>query len=253
MLGWKPGYRYRSYMPLDLSKDKKLGVSFKKAETVVKDLGLISERPAVYLVIDRSGSMKRYFKDGTVQAFAERVLALSAHFDDDGVIPMVFFDDTARPAADIAVTGYSGIIDKLHKKAGWMGTTNYVAAMQAIVTLHSQKYPPGTPAFVVFQTDGGPDSKTATTEYLRQVAGLPFFWAFTGFGDEKDIPPGEGARFDYLRGLDTMTGRIVDNAGFFAAGGDPNAVPDEVLYANLMGEFPQWLAAARAAGIVARN
>jgi hypothetical protein len=44
--------------------------------------------------------------------------------------------------------------------------------------------------------------------------------------------------------------RAVDNAGFFHAGSDPMKVADGELYDRLVGEFPQWLAAARAAGIV---
>ena len=44
--------------------------------------------------------------------------------------------------------------------------------------------------------------------------------------------------------------RIVDNAGFFHAGSDPRRMSDRELYDRLLGEFPSWLAAARAQGIV---
>ena len=43
----------------------------------------------------------------------------------------------------------------------------------------------------------------------------------------------------------TSQKRVVDNAGFFAAGVALAAIPDDELYDQLMGEFPQWLAAAR--------
>lgn len=47
-----------------------------------------------------------------------------------------------------------------------------------------------------------------------------------------------------------MTGRLVDNCGFFAID-DLHAVTEEALYDRLMEEFPLWLKAARAANIIA--
>jgi hypothetical protein len=79
---------------------------------------------------------------------------------------------------------------------------------------------------------------------LCDAARLPIFWQFIGFGDDE---------FAYLRRLDDLpvpAKRVVDNAGFFPAGKDPRSVPDSVLYDCLMSEFPEWLAAARAARIV---
>lgn len=213
---------------------------YKSARVSLDKHRLSGERAAVYLVIDHSRSMSRYFKDGSVQALAERVLALAAHFDDDGTVPVIFFDTTARQPVDISVYDYSGSIDRIKATAGTMGSTDYAAAMRAVIALHKG---PG-PAFVVFQTDGAPNSKRETTEVLCDAARLPIFWQFIGFGDDE---------FAYLRRLDDLpvpAKRVVDNAGFFPAGKDPRSVPDGVLYDSLMAEFPQWLAAARAARIV---
>src|SRR5262245_65676303 len=97
--------------------------------------------------------MSRYFKDGSVQALAERVLALAAHFDDDGTVPVIFFDTTARPAVDISVYDYAGSIDRIKAAAGTMGSTNYAAAMRAVIEQHKG---PG-PAFRVVQRGGALD------------------------------------------------------------------------------------------------
>ena len=133
---------------------------YKTARVSLDKHRLGGERAAVYLVIDHSRSMSRYFKDGSVQALAERVLALAAHFDDDGTVPVIFFDTTARQPVDISVYDYAGSIDRIKASAGTMGSTNYAAAMRAVIDLHKG---PG-PAFVVFQTDGAPNSKRETTE-----------------------------------------------------------------------------------------
>jgi hypothetical protein len=213
---------------------------YKTARVSLDKHRLGGERAAVYLVIDHSRSMSRYFKDGSVQALAERVLALAAHFDDDGTVPVIFFDSTARPAVDISVHDYAGSIDRIKASAGTMGSTNYAAAMRAVIDLHKG---PG-PAFVVFQTDGAPNSRREATEVLCEAAKLPIFWQFIGFGDDE---------FAYLHRLDDLpvpAKRVVDNAGFFAAGLEPTSIADSTLYDSLMEEFPSWLAAARAASII---
>ena len=228
-------------MPIELTKlPPGLVDLYKTARVSLDKHRLGGERAAVYLVIDHSRSMSRYFKDGSVQALAERVLALAAHFDDDGTVPVIFFDTTARPAVEIELTNYTGSIDRIKSTAGPMGATDYAAAMRAVIDHHQGR----GPAFVVFQTDGAPTSKRETTEVLCEAAKLPIFWQFIGFGDDE---------FAFLRRLDDLpvpARRMIDNAGFFPAGLEPQSVPDEVLYDNLMSEFPSWLRAARTAGVL---
>src|SRR5690606_5931337 len=64
---------------------------YKTAGASVRSHGLEAVRAAVYLVLDRSGSMRPYYRDGTMQHLAEQVLSLSAHLDNDGTVPVVFF------------------------------------------------------------------------------------------------------------------------------------------------------------------
>lgn len=47
-----------------------------------------------------------------------------------------------------------------------------------------------------------------------------------------------------LKRLDTMEGRVVDNANFIHLN-DLATVSDEELYDRLLNEFPSWLQAAR--------
>ena len=55
--------------------------------------------------------------------------------------------------------------------------------------------------------------------------------------------------FGMLRNLDTLAGRVVDNAGFFSFA-DLAKITDEKLYDRLLSEFPAWLKAVRAKGIL---
>ncbi|MFF4156980.1 VWA domain-containing protein [Streptomyces sp. NPDC001678] len=219
---------------------------YKSAGVSLRKQGLAGQRAAVYLVLDRSGSMRRYYKDGSVQHLAEQALGLAAHLDDDGVVPVVFFSTDVDGTAEIDLGNHRGRIQELHESYGHMGRTNYHWAIEAVIT-HYKASGATDPAFVIFQTDGAPYSKPAAEKALCEAAGLPIFWQFVGFGD----PGSKG--FDFLRRLDDLPvpeRRVVDNAGFFHAGLEPRLVTDDELYKELMVEFPEWLVEARAAGIV---
>ncbi|MEU8917412.1 VWA domain-containing protein [Streptomyces nigrescens] len=201
------------------------------------------QRAAVYLVLDRSGSMRPYYRDGSVQRLAEQTLALAANLDDDGVVPVVFFSTDIDGTAEISLEAYRDRIGPLHKSMGHMGRTNYHVAMQAVID-HYASCGADDPALVVFQTDGSPTSKAAAEHVLCTAARLPIFWQFVGFGDDE---------FRFLHKLDDLPvpdRRVVDNAGFFAAGRTPKELSDTDLYDQLLREFPQWLCAARTTGIV---
>ncbi|RXS79026.1 VWA domain-containing protein [Streptomyces sp. TM32] len=218
----------------------------KSAAAVLDKHGLATQRAVVYLVLDRSGSMRNYYKDGTVQNLAEQALGLSARLDDAATVPVVFFSTDIDGTADLDLTHYEGRIAELHAGLGHMGRTNYHWAINAVVD-HYKKSGSTAPAFVIFQTDGAPTSKPAAEKALCEAAGLPIFWQFLGFGD----PDAKG--FDFLRKLDDLTvpeRRVVDNAGFFHAGRDPRGLSHDELYQQLMVEFPEWLAEARGAGIL---
>ncbi|MFJ6620177.1 VWA domain-containing protein [Kitasatospora sp. NPDC091335] len=218
---------------------------YKTAGASVERRGLGGQRLAVYLVIDYSGSMRPYYKDGSVQALADRVLGLSAHLDDDGSVPVVFFSTEVDAEAEIVLEEHAGWIDRIVAKLGHMGKTSYHLAMDAVVR-HYQESGATAPALVLFQTDGGPINKKAAEARLCEAAKLPIFWQFIGFGD-----PGS-KQFDFLRkltGLAVPEMRPIDNAGFVHLGRDPRKVSDQKLYDQLLADVPAWLAAARAQGI----
>ncbi|MEU3723447.1 VWA domain-containing protein [Streptomyces sp. NPDC031705] len=219
---------------------------YKSAGTSLRKYGLEGGRASVYLVLDYSGSMRPYYRDGSVQALADRVLGLSAHLDSDGRVPVVFFSTDVDAIEEVSLADHEGRVAAIAAGLGHMGKTAYHLAMDAVID-HYLDSGSTDPALVVFQTDGGPVDKTAAERYLCKAARLPLFWQFVGFSNT------HSSQFDFLRRLDELPApqmRAVDNAGYFHAGADPRAVPDAELYDRLVAEFPSWLAAARRAGIV---
>ncbi len=58
-----------------------------------------------------------------------------------------------------------------------------------------------------------------------------------------------GRGYGILEKLDTMSGRVIDNRGFFAVD-DLHQLTEEQLYDRMLQEFSQWLREARAKGII---
>ena len=206
--------------------------------------GLSGQRAAVYLVVDRSYSMHPYYRDDSVQHLADQSLGLSVNVDDDGIVPLVFFDTRAYPVVSVRLGDHKGVVADQHHLFGGdgtMGGTNYGPAMQVVVDHYAGS---GTtdPALVIFQTDGAPQDAAVAAQLLTRYAKRPLFWAFVGFGP-RPVP--------FLQRLDTLPDRLVDNASYFHAGACPKAIADADLYDGITGEFAAWLPAARAAGVLA--
>lgn len=231
-----------------LSFDKRATLDLRKREVakVLLDKAVFGVRARVILVIDKTGSMQRQYRDQVVHRVVQRMIPVATQLDDDGTLEAYLYALSFAKLPDITVEhgdewartylhlgGTHGDID--YDRLG--GRNDELPVMRDIV---DSLRPGGPPTLVLFFTDGGFAKKREIAALMRRASLLPAFWQFVGLGR---------ANYGLLRALDEMSDRAVDNAGFFALD-DIDQVDDAQLYARLLGEFPDWLRAARHAGIL---
>jgi hypothetical protein len=180
--------------------------------------------------MDFSGSMNRMYKDGTVQAVLERLFPIALQFDDNGEMEFWIFEDGFHRLDNITMDNYYGYINRILSKYT-MGCTSYAPVLKDVYKKYMIEEPAKLPNYIIFITDGDNSDRDETTKVINRLSRYPIFIQFVGIGKES---------FSYLKKLDEMDGRYVDNANFFEIK-DINNEEDDALYNKLLEEYPRWL------------
>ncbi len=232
---------------MSVTEREKLDLRKREITKLLLTKGAPTAQARVVLVLDKTGSMRRAYSTGVVSRVVERMVPVAATLDDDGALECYLYARRFAKLPDVhadTVTEWGTQYLHLSGHHGGIDYDDLGAAndeppiLREIIT--GLRRGAAMPTLVLFFTDGGFGQRREITELITKAAGLPAFFQFVGVGR---------ANYGLLERLDDLAGREVDNVGFFALD-DVDAVSDAELYARLLGEFPDWLRAARSAGIV---
>jgi stress response protein SCP2 len=221
--------------------EKRLETEAPQLVSLVKPLKVVLEKKnlsdtvaRVGLVMDISGSMGSNYRNGTVQDVINKIVPLAVQFDDDGELDLWYFGSRPKRMDSVTTKNYKTAVPDTWPNL--MSELGYGNNEPVVMDLVVKEYATSKlPAYIIFISDGGVSSEEKIKDILKSSSKLPIFWQFVGLGR---------ANYGVLKRLDTMKGRFIDNANFFAID-NYSSISDEQLYDQLLGEFPQWLEEAR--------
>lgn len=258
----------------DLTKKGSRLISLQKAASIsLKKNKLDGVIARVIMVLDASGSTHRMWPT-LMQAATDRLATVALNMDDNGELEFWVYATSAKQFANVTLSNLDSFIKNIQaggdgnsaspatakKSGGFLGgifggsssgggigggivpglgyDNNEPIVMQPI--LDDCKSTTKIPTLVLFVTDGGIDKSKAIQKVLIDASHHPIFWQFIGLG---------GSNYGVLEDFDTMTGRHVDNASFFAID-DFQSISDAELYDRMLKEFPLWLEKVKSLGML---
>lgn len=198
-----------------------------------------AHRARVAVVVDFSGSMRGLYRDGSVQRTLTRLIPLGLRFDDNGEVDVWLFHEGYRRMEGMNLDNFENYVNDVIMRSGErFGCTSYSPVIKDVLRKYVQEDPDTMPSFVIFITDGSNDDRRATNETIIESSKHNVFIQFVGLDQSRY------ETFDYLKKLDDLKGRPVDNTGFFSIH-DFDEMSDEELYNELLSQYVDWLKAMR--------
>lgn len=233
----------------------------KQADSYLNKFNLQEHNADVVIIIDFSASMSSAFRDGRVQSISEQLVAAGALFDENQSIDVFMFDSRSIYLGELTPSNFKNKINEWEKKYGLGGGTEYSNPLRDVrdkffnqsgkkmgffdkkaKILSEVGNVRDKPVYCFFLTDGDASDKGKTTKLMKELSNFPIFFQFVG------INTGGWSSFSYLKKLDDMTERLIDNADFFELkGGNINS---EDLFEKMFTEYPNWLKEAKKIGIL---
>lgn len=211
-----------------------------------KDTGfdLNNHQAKVAVVMDYSGSMSRLYSNGAVQRVLTRLMPLAFKFDDNGELEVWIFSNDYHRLEPMDLSNFDTYVhDEITRKRYDMGSTEYAPVLRDVLHKYFTEDADSSniPTFLIFITDGDNDSSDVrpTDKVIVDSSDKNIFIQFVGIGNSS---------FSYLKELDNLAGRTVDNTGFIKVA-DFERMNDDELYHELLKQYPDWVKAKTSKGI----
>jgi hypothetical protein len=257
--------------------NEKLNLSKQVVLNLAKSKGIEAQKANVVLCLDFSGSMSGLYAKGFVQAVLERIVPIAMAFDDDGALDVYIFNHEAYRVLPAATSeNIKGYIKQYIEGKYTYGSTAYAPPIDMITRAFTKatgadeqasvaskigsffgfgvkkqeikQITADLPTLVLFITDGenDADDKGPAQKAIVDASKHGIMWQFIG------LKSGGSTNFSFLKKLDKMEGRFIDNASFFEiTDEDMVTKSDNDFYNLLLNEYPAWTKEAAQKGLIA--
>jgi len=215
-----------------------------------KAKGIENQKAQVVLCMDISGSMEDMYRSGHVQDVIERLVPVAMQFDDNGEMELYLFQTRCKKHPNnVTLKNVDGLVKREIWDKYEFGGTEYAPPINMIMNHYAPKKgflgmgtpkPLEYPVYVMFITDGENSDCREAEQAITEASKQGIFFQFVGIGS---------ASFSFLKQLDNLSGRFIDNANFFQVS-NLNNTSDQELYSKLLGEFPDWLKLAKQKSLI---
>jgi hypothetical protein len=246
-----------------------------KLDPILTQYGLEDHIAQVALLLDGSGSMDNLYRSGAVQTLVERMLPFGLRWDDNGVIDTWVFSSTTSNLHETTLDNLPGAVDRIMRGYS-MNSTDYTRALETVIShydFRTRQYPAEMPVYLIFVTDGAPDSKQSAIHMMQEASRYPMFIQFVAIGEDwptggeptpppqkkswwktltssvYEVPKPQTSSMQFLVELDEKLNTDIDACNAFAVQ-SPSTVAEERLYSLMTREYPLWIPKARDAGLL---